>query len=283
LRPHISYSELSSFATGCQWRWKLDYLENRRADVFSIHFDFGTAVHEALELHFTRKEPISVDAAIQVFRTKFMELVAEQSGRYRKDQKFDLQGLLKAGEQIIRCFRPAIDNCEELIDPEIAHNEYPLLEPIEREDGSEIKFKGFVDLILKAKDKRGKTILWVCDFKTCSWGWDRDTRADRWKHYQIFLYKYFLCKKFNIDPAMVRTAFILLKKRPPKNAGPIEFFPVSAGPVSVQRALDELGSNITEMVEREKDGSFIADRSQCTNDFGEVCPYFKSPLCPQSA
>jgi hypothetical protein len=278
LRPHISYSELSNFATGCQWRWKLDYLENRRAEVFSIHFDFGTAVHEALELHLTRKEPISVDEAVHVFRTRLQELVKEQSSRYPQGQSFKLDELLQSGENIIRCVRLI----PELRDAEVVHNEFPLLEQIGREDGVDMKFKGFIDIVLKSKDKRGNTILWICDFKTCSWGWDRDARADRWKHYQLFLYKYYLCKKFDIDPKMVRTAFILLKKRPPKGSGPIEFFPVSAGPVSVQRALDVLGENITEMIEREKDGSFQKDRSQCVSKFGETCPYYKTPLCPQS-
>lgn len=267
-----------AFATDCQHRWKLDYLENRRSERFSIHFDFGTAVHEALELHLTRKEPISVDEAVHVFRTRLQELVREQGPRYPQDQSFDLQQLLKTGENIIRCVKlePMFQ------DTEVVHNEYPLFEPIDREDGTDVKFKGFIDLVLKGKDKRGNSILWICDFKTCQWGWDRDARADRWKHYQLFLYKYYLCKKFNIDPKMVRTAFVLLKKRPPKNAGPIEFFPVSAGPVSVQRALDVLNENITEMMEREKSGDFVKDRSRCISKFGERCVYYESTLCPQS-
>ncbi len=276
MRPHISYSELSSFATGCQWRWKLEYLDGERREVFSVHFDFGTAMHEALELHLTRKEPISVDEAVKLFKLKFHELVDKHANLYPKDKPFDKDELLGAGENIIRCVRLT----PELQDVEFVHNEYPLFEKIDLQDGQDIKFKGYIDLIIKGKNKRGKTILWVADFKTCSWGWDRDTRSDRWKHYQLFLYKHFLCKKFNMTPDQVRTAFILLKKRPRKDTGPVEFFPISAGPVSVQRALDVLGSNIGEMVEREKDGSFKKDRSQCKNDFGEVCPFYNTPDCP---
>ena len=144
-----------------------------------------------------------------------------------------------------------------------------------------MKFKGFIDSVLRSKDKRGNTILWVCDFKTCRWGWDRDTRQDRWKHYQIFLYKHYLCKKFNLDPKFVRTAFILLKRMPPKGAPPIEFFPVSAGPVSVQRALDTLGSILTEMFEKEKTGDFEKNRKSCVDSYGNKCPYLSKPLCPE--
>ena len=206
---------------------------------------------------------------------KLQSLVDDHSSRYREDQKFDLEQLMRAGNDVIRYIR----SIPELQDVQFVYNEYPLFEVIDREDDVQMKFKGYIDLVLSGKDKRGKTILWICDFKTCSWGWDRETREDRWKQFQLFLYKYFFCKKFDLDPRQVRTAFILLKKRPPKG-GSVEFFPVSAGPVSVQRALDTLGSNITEMIEREKSGTLLKDRTQCKNKFGEVCPFFNTLNCP---
>ena len=277
-RPHISYSELASFATGCQWRWKLDYLENRRVDVFSIHFDYGGALHEAFEKYLTRKNPLDVDSAVKLFQEKLRKDVVENGPKYEEGPlpEKELNLLLAAGEACIRF----VKSVPELQDAEYLMNEMRLHEPIAREDGIDIKFKGFIDFIFKSKDKRGKPVVWVCDFKTCSWGWDREKREDRWKHYQIFLYKHFLCKKLDIDPQQVRTAFILLKKRPPKGKDPVEFFPISAGPISVQRALDALGSNITEMAEREKDGSFKKDRSQCVS-YGRTCPFFNTSACPK--
>ena len=276
MRPHVSYSEISSFANGCQWRWKLDYLDGLRSENFSVHFDFGTAVHEAVERHFTRKDPLDIPAAVKVFEDKFNELVELNGSKYDKSlSQKDRDGLLASGATIIRCLKAA----PELQEVEVVHNEFPLLEEVGHEHP--IKFKGFIDIVLKGKDKRGNTILWIGDFKTCSWGWDRDTRSDRWKHYQLFLYKHFLCKKFDIDPKNVRTAFILLKKRPPKGSGPIEFFPVSAGPVSVQRALDTLGSVVTEMVDRAKDMSFEKDRKHCVDAYGNACPYFKTEHCKE--
>lgn len=278
-RPHVSYSELCSFAQGCQWKWKLSYLDGHRTENFSIHFDFGTAVHEAMEKHLTRLLPLSVDAAVALFHETFDRLLAESRSKYDKPvSDKDVAGLHESGERIVR----AVGKVPELQGLEVVHNEYKLFEPISREDGVDIKFKGFIDIVFKGKDKRGKPILWVCDFKTCSWGWGRDKREDRWTSYQLFLYKHFLCKRFNIDPKHVRTAFVLLKKRPPKGADVIEFFPVSAGPVSVQRALDELGSTLTEMVERERDGSLKKDRSLCTADkHGNRCPYAGTPLCTE--
>jgi hypothetical protein len=271
---------LVSFANECQWRWKLNYLEGHHHEEYSIHFDFGTAMHEALEAHYRREAPVSPDEARRLFEIKFVALFDKHFDKYNKRPgPNDLGEMTLSGRGILQAF----NETPELQGLEVVHNEFKLFEAIARDDGSDIKFKGYIDLILKGKDKRGKPVLWVCDFKTCSWGWNRDTREDQWKHFQVFLYKHFVCKRFNIDPKSVRCAFILLKKRPSKGAHPIEFFPVSAGPVSVQRALDVLNSSITEMVEREREGSFPKDRRYCVNKYGQTCQFFHTPLCPDES
>lgn len=277
MRPHISYSELVEFATICQHRWKLNNIDKVRQEIFSIHFDFGTAVHAALEAHKRRKDPIAVEHALTLFEKKLRWLYKKSGPKYDKLQtQKDIDNLVASGRNIIS----RLHECDELAQAEVVYNEYKLFEPIDRTDGLDIKFKGYIDLVIKTKDKRGNTILYVCDFKTCSWGWDRDTREDRWKHYQVFLYKYFLCKKFDIDPKQVRCAFVLLKKRPPKGTPPVEFFPVSAGPVSVQRALNVLNENITEMHTRLANGTLQKNRKSCIDKFGHPCPYKDTPLCP---
>jgi hypothetical protein len=285
LRPHISYSELQAFACECQWKWKLEYLEGHRSSEQSVHFDFGTAIHAALEAYYRRKAPISLEHAKVLFTKKFAWLFKKYGDKYKAPLSVkDYTGFIASGLNILDQFKEVINSglYPELKGAEVVHNEFRLFEPIDRDDGIDIKFKGFIDIVLKTVDKRGKPLLYVCDFKTCSWGWDREKREDRWKQYQIFLYKHFLCKKFNIEPKSVRCAFFLLKKRPPKNASAIEFFPVSAGPVSVQRALDKLNENITEMTERAKDGSFKKDRSCCVNAYGRTCPFFKTPQCTEN-
>lgn len=276
LRSHISYSELTEFVRDCQWKWKLEYLDNRKSPEFSVHFDFGTSIHASLEPYYRRKEPITLEDAVKVFTRKFKWLVKKHRTLYKdKLQDADIESFLVSGENIIRKFKetPELDGAE------IVHNEYPLYEPIGRDDGVSINFKGYVDIVLRTTDKRGKPVIYVCDFKTCSWGWDGETRQDRWKHFQLFLYKHFLCKKFDIDPKQVRVAFILLKRRPPGGSHPVEFFPVSAGPVSVQRALDALNESITEMHERGKDNSFVKNRDSCINKYGRRCPFMGTDLC----
>jgi hypothetical protein len=315
LLKHISYSAWMLFRRGCQHRFKLDYLEKRRRRDFGVHMDFGTAVHESIELYRARRRNphATVDAVVFFFRQKLRWLYDEHRslysppseetfsrrcqervtdewgyeeqcfhfGRHRCDHQTALQFFYEAGERILR----RLDECDELREAEVVYNEHRLSVPIERDD-MEVKFKGFIDMVIKTRDKRGNTILYVCDFKTCSWGWDLDKKQDKELHYQILLYKHFLCKKFDLDPKLVRTAFVLLKKkpRPDKSTGdlqpPVEWLPISAGPVSVQRALDELNSDLTQIRLRSESGEFRKNRDFCVSDFGDVCPYRNTELCP---
>lgn len=245
--------------------------------------DFGTALHQALE---SWKRPIKKNRkivtpqhALIIFKKMFVYLYAKHEQKYSARRPVDVQlrdNMLASGEQILKHF----DECVEVSSAQVVFNEYRLQEKIDRSDDVNIQFKGYIDFVIKTKAKNGDTVLYVCDFKTCSWGWDGDKRKDRWTQFQILLYKHFLCKKLDLDPKYVRTAFILLKKRPPRGTAPVEFFSISAGPVAVQRALDNMNSVITEMDECKKTGVFQKNRKCCTNDFGEVCPYLHTPECP---
>lgn len=275
---HISYSAWQLFRKGCQWRWKLDYLEGQRKQNYGVHMDFGTAVHGAIEKFKTRKDPVDLPTAISLFEESFKKMHAENLQKYKEsDRDIDPEFFLKAGRNILTRFH----ECDELSSAEVVYNEHELKVPIERSDDVKIDFKGYIDMVIKTKDKRGNTILYVCDFKTCSWGWPREKREDKELHFQILLYKHFLCKKFNLDPKLVRTAFVLLKKRPSGDSSPIEWFQISAGPVSVQRALDEMNKDITEMSTRAASGDFKKNRDECVNDYGETCPHFDTPQCPK--
>lgn len=281
MRSSISFSELQSFRNGCKFRWKLDYLDNHRYDpnnkIYGIYLDFGTCIHEAIEKHRTRKDPIPETDAQELFEKKFREMWTANHERYKgRERDIDHEDFVRAGRKIIEHLKA----CDELAQAEVVYNEHELKLPIDRSDDVQIEFKGYIDMVIRSKDKRGKPVLYVIDFKTCSWGWDQEKKQDRDLHSQLFLYKHFLCKKFNLEPTQVRTAFVLLKRAPRKGDVAIEFFPVSAGPVSVQRALDGLNSEITEMRALVASGDFVKDRSKCTDKFGGICPYYDSPLCP---
>lgn len=274
----ISYSAWMLFRKGCQWRWKLDVADGLRSNNFSIHLDFGTSIHAAIEAYRTRHNPISIQDALDWFEITLRNLHEQNVLLYReRDQKIKVNDFIVAGRRIIN----DLNNCIELRDAEVVYNEHLLRLPIERSDGLVIDFKGFIDMVIKSKDGRGNPILYIVDFKSCSWGWDGEKRRDRDLHAQLFLYKHFLSKEFNLDPKQIRCAFVLLKKRPPKDVCAVEFFPVSAGPVSVQRTLDDINSDITEMKQRFDDGTLKKNRDFCTSPFGDVCPYLNTDKCPK--
>lgn len=305
MRPRVSFSEMNQFKE-CQHRWRLDYLEKRRGKVFGVHMDFGTALHGAIELWKSREAILTKETAVPHFRQEFEKLLTENRSRYKAKEQEALDAppeedgapahnskdfFLRAGTNIIERF----DECEELSTAQVVYNEFELDEPIERNDGLDVRFKGYIDMVIKTRAKNGDTVLYVCDFKTCGWGWTREKKTDAQTHQQVMLYKHFLAKKFDLDPKLVRTAFVLLKKRPAKKDPPVEFFPVSAGPVTVQRALDDLDSTITRMNRCVTSGRF--DKAIgvspdvlknyvpgtpigfCVNDFGDRCPHLGTSLC----
>lgn len=276
MKDRISFSEWMLYRNGCQWRWKLDYLDKLGGKAYGVYMDFGTCVHGAIEKHRTRKDPISLNEAKDFFEKSFKDTFEKNKTKYReRERTLDIEDFVLAGKRIL----DHLVQCIELTSADVVYNEHELLLPMDRSDSIQINFKGFIDMVIKTKDKLGKTILYIVDFKTCSWGWDGDKRQDRDLHSQLFLYKHFLCKKFNLDPKQVRTAFVLLKRRPSKNTCAVEFFPVSAGPVSVQRALDNLNSDLTDMNERLETNTLAKNRKQCTNEYGDVCPYYKTEHC----
>lgn len=284
MRDRISFSELGLYDE-CNHHWYLDYVVGNYSERFGIHLDFGTAVHSAIEKYKTRKDQVSVTEAIKIFQETFHSLWEKNNLKYtERDRKNDPEEFIKAGTNIIEKFH----ECPELAACEPIHNELLISEPIDRIDGIEIKFRGYVDLVVKGKDGRGKDVIYICDFKGCSWGWTGEQRSDEKKQRQLLLYKHFFCKKYDLDPEYVRCAFVLLKRRPPKGACPVEFFKISAGPKSVQRALDAMNSDITQMrgqlteLALGKCSTLPQNFQACVNPFGQVCPYAGTPSCPGS-
>lgn len=273
IREHVSFSEFGMW-NECQWRWMRDYREGRRAEVYSKYMTFGKCVHHSLELlkdPEKKEDRPSLNEACDIFEKKFRD---DYKKIIEKDEKplddSGIEDFVLAGRRIIE----HIDDCLELKDARTLFVELLLYEDIARTDDIDIKFKGYVDIVLKGKDKRGKPVVWIVDYKTCSWGWNSEKRRDEHLASQLRLYKHFFSKKFNVKPEQVKCAFVLLK-RTPKGNNVIEWLPVSAGPKTVDRAVNKLNVAITGMHEN----NYKKNRNICVNKFGNVCPYYKSDLC----
>jgi hypothetical protein len=222
-RPHISFSEALTFYKCPYKHWENYRLKKPQED--TIYTIFGKAVGEALERY---KKYDKKHSWITMGKKIFRFLLENGFGEFVNEKDQDWRIWARSS---LRIFKDTLEYLDinfpgwELID-----FEYPLYEQIE---GSEKKFKGFVDLIFKHD---GQLYLW--DFKTCGWGWTPEQKSDTQKLYQITLYKHFYCQKNGIDPDEIKVAYLLLKRKPAKKAETsVELFEQTSGKKKIENAL----------------------------------------------
>lgn len=258
-KPHISFSELRDWVD-CSFRHKLKYID--KLDVFrpSYHLAFGTAAHAALEDYLNTRVMKPEIAHAQLEKLWLPEYaLAEPNEKDFSIEKLKLQ-LTEILNEV----------------PEFLETEFPGWELVAAEqnlyesiDKHTTKFKGFVDCIIKVRDKKGKEQVWILDWKTSGSGWTPMKKKDPLTGLQLTLYKGFWLQKI-ADPEYtlknVRCAFVILKRKakPTKHC---ERMNVSVGEVTLKRGL-KLVDNMLMSVKR---GVFIKNRNSCTYcDFKET-------------
>lgn len=221
-RSHISFSEALTFYK-CPYKHWEQYREKRPQED-TMYTVFGKAVGEALERY---KKYGKKHSWITMGKRIFNFVVENGFGDIPEKDK-DWRIWVKAGLRIFNDTLAFLD--ENYPGWEVIDFEFPLYEPIE---GSEKKFKGFVDLIFKHNNK-----IYLWDFKTCGWGWTPEQKSDTQKLYQVILYKYYYCQKTGTDPNNISTAYLLLKRKPAKSAkSAVELFETTSGKKKMENAV----------------------------------------------
>ena len=247
-KPHVSFSEVKLWKE-CSYRHHLIHVKKIDLSKPSPVLDFGTAVHSSCE-NYLLKRVMDVNIAFDRMEKawKMHEGVAE----FTEDS---LQKSKKDAEAILSEVPSFLD--KEFPDWQVVDAEHQLYESVE---GHPHAFKGFIDGVIKTKDKKGKEVYWILDWKTTARGWFREKRSDEMVKAQLALYKnYWLQKNPNISFKDVRCGFVLLKK----NAKPgehCELFAVSLGEVPVKKSLKVVGNMLTSV----KRGIFLKNRDSCT-------------------
>lgn len=272
LIEHISYSAYKEYKN-CPLAFKLKYI-NKIKTPENIHSIFGTAIHATLE-EFLKKDKYEDSEILKTFSNNFeSEIKRVLNKEYKEDllpaviSDEDKQTFLEQGKNIIV---QVIQHLREIFgDFEVVETEEDLNEVLD--DGEYfnnkelgIFLKGFIDLIIKKDDQ-----YYIIDYKTCSWGWDKYKKGDKLTTYQLVLYKYFWCKKHNIDPKNVETYFLLLKRTPKNNN--VEAFRVTSGNIKTKNALDDLDGVMASILVNKM---FIKDRRGC-----KYCMFKKTKYCP---
>jgi ATP-dependent exoDNAse (exonuclease V) beta subunit len=242
----------------CAYKHKLVYKDKIKQFLGNEYTAFGTAIHHVCELAVVDDK---VDM-LEEFNVKFLEelkLLTEKKVDLKKKLVNDMR---VQGKNLLKYILPALkDNFSSF---EVVSVEEDLLLPMENTD---IKFKGFIDLVIKTDD--GK--YHVIDWKTCSWGWDSKKKADRITSYQITLYKKFFALKHNIDPKNIETYFALLKRTAKSNN--VEIFRVTSGPKKTDNAFNLLNKAVYNISRN----NHVKNRLSCTSGYG--CEFYKTEHC----
>jgi len=271
-KPHVSFSEIAGW-DACQLRHYLEHVLKLATWEENPYADLGTSCHDVAETYID-KRVLDVAAGQALFKklwTKNYENYSEKTlERLRKQYKVSTdEGVFLVYNQMIE------DIMVEL--PAFMDDTFPGWEPVNAEEfiyeqipGDGMRFKGYVDAIIKCKNKRGKELIWLIDWKTCGWGWTVQQKRDPIKAMQLGYYKIYYAQKRGLDLKDVRCAFVLLKRDGKKGAR-IEPLTVSVGPKAVDRANEKA----TQMLSAVRKGFRFKNRKNC-----RFCPWQKTERCP---
>ena len=267
-KPHISYSEVRNWKE-CAYRHKLQQID--KIDLFkpSPFLDFGTNVHEGCEL-FLKGEALDRDRLLGNIESAWQEhgfddpsWVSKQPGWYKY---FPLQTWIQWANHMWDDVPIFLDENFEGWSTFEAEEE--LYENIENH---QLKFKGFIDAIIKVPKKRGDGYkYWILDWKTANaYGWRTSKKRDPLIQAQLILYKSFWSKKHGINPKDVACGFVLLK-RGAKPGNVCSLVEVSSGPKATEKA-NKLVSNMISSVNRKM---FLKNKNSCS-----FCEYSGTEHC----
>ena len=284
---NISYSQLSMF-TQCPKKWALQYRDGHKISEQSIHMTFGTALHEVLQHYLDIMYGKSGAEADRINIEEYWEdtlrsCYAEDYKR-NKNQHFsspeELREFFDDGLAILQYFKKKkggyfskkgwwLVGCEIpiVIAPNLRINR--------------VKYMGYLDVVLYHEPSNTFKII---DIKTSTKGWNKYTKKDESKQFQLILYKHFFSKQYNIPIENIDIEFFIVRRKvylegeyPQKR---IQTHVPASGKVKINKATNNLNEFINRAFNLDgsyKDTIFNANPSKWNCTF---CPYKdKKELC----
>ena len=284
---NISYSQLSMF-TQCPKKWALQYRDGHKISEQSIHMTFGTALHEVLQHYLDVMYGKSGAEADRINIEEYWEdtlrsCYAEDYKR-NKNQHFsspeELREFFDDGLAILQYFKKKkggyfskkgwwLVGCEIpiVIAPNLRINR--------------VKYMGYLDVVLYHEPSNTFKII---DIKTSTKGWNKYTKKDESKQFQLILYKHFFSKQYNIPIENIDIEFFIVRRKvylegeyPQKR---IQTHAPASGKVKINKATNNLNEFINRAFNLDgsyKDTIFNANPSKWNCTF---CPYKdKKELC----
>jgi hypothetical protein len=272
-KKHISFSEVRIWKE-CSWKHKLTYIDKVAPFETSVHLEYGTIIHDALE-HFLKTRELKIEEVKQKIKESWQnnqfdledniskrQLIAESQGwKYTHDY---IDSWLTWSETALLGISGFMDS--NYPDWEFISAEEQLYEKID----DKISFKGFIDGIIKyKKGKKDKYV--IIDWKTAGpRGWSRDKKQDIKVTAQLMLYKYYWGAKNNIEYRDIACNFVLVR-RGIKSANKVcQIVQVSAG----EKSMGKANKMVKNMITSVKRGMFIKNRYSC-----KFCPFKETEYC----
>jgi hypothetical protein len=262
-KPHISFSEFSVWKS-CSWKHNLQHVKKITLDKPGLQLAFGKAIHSGCE-HYARSKVDPVHKFSEQFKEELDALFAHPRYVSGAVSDSDIETHVMTGTEIMSEFPMFLDT--QFPEWQFVDAEHALYENILGVQG--VKFKGYIDLVIKTPAKKNKFVTWVLDQKTCQWGWPKEKKEDTTVRSQLLLYRNFWAIKNGLVQRDIRSGFVLLKKVA-KTGKRCELFPVSAGDITIDRAMKD----VARMIASVKRGVAIKNRKSC-----KFCEYKDTEWC----
>ena len=242
----ISYSQLSMYRS-CPHKWALQYRDGHYQDEQSIHFTFGTAIHEVIQEWLTvlyeesgaKADEMNLES---LFQEKFISLYQES---YKKNNEThysspeELREFFEDGVAILDFIKKKRSQFFGKRGWFLAGVELPIITEVH----PNIIYKGYIDLILYHEPTNK---FYVYDIKTSTRGWNDKAKKDETKQMQLVLYKKFLNEVYNIPLEDMEVEFFIVRRKIWENSdyniGRVQQYKPAAGRNKLSKAqkiLDE--------------------------------------------
>lgn len=280
VEKNISYSQLSMF-TQCPKKWSLQYRDGHKISEQSIHMTFGTALHEVLQ-HYL--DVMYAKSGAEADRIDINELFEETLREcYAKDYKKNKNQHFSTPEELREFYedgKAILDNFKKKKSGYFSKKGWYLVGceiPIVMAPNlrlNRVKYMGYLDIVMYHEPTNTFKII---DIKTSTKGWNKYTKKDESKQFQLILYKYFFSKQYNIPIENIEIEFFIVRRKvyldgeyPQKR---IQTFV----PASGRNKLSKATKNLDDFIERAfnldgsyKDTTFMPKPGKWNCTF---CPY----------
>lgn len=285
---HISYSQLSSFAT-CEKQWYLTYVKRLAPYQPSIHAVFGTAMHETiqswLEVLYHDKvktaNEMDLDALLYENMIKaYKGQKAQNAHEHFTDQK-EMNMFFLDGKHILNFLKKKRGGYFSTKGVYLAGIETLLYQELR----PGVVFKGLIDLVFYDERVDEWTIM---DIKTSTSGWNKFAKNDDKRKSQILLYKEFFSRQFSIPIEKINVEYFILKRKVPVEAEfasmqkRVQEFRPTDGPRKMKQAVNLMENFVHKAVDIE--GNYI-DKDYPTSPSKDACRFCaikEMRLCPDA-